>query len=97
MYGGDNMLYPVINFFDENICPKCKGRIILVDIDVTISQLERDGSIRRDLDSIKEGCVSYLYCTKCKSKFDFRKKGNYIRMTTKDQIAKIENDNPFYQ
>ena len=87
-------MFQPIRFLEENRCPKCGHRIVLVDIDLTISGIEVDGSISHDF--VKEGNVSYLYCNKCKNKYDFRKKGNYVRMKEKDQKPIIEEFNPFY-
>lgn len=82
-------VYFVDETLRENQCPKCKHKLVLINADTTLYEIQSDGKIG---DSMVKSNF-YLYCPFCGHKIDrFEKRGMYVK---RDRV-KLENDNPFY-
>ena len=91
------MLKRGIVYLNENECPKCRGRLVLVSIEKSLTQLDKDGIpfIDRDIDDEIE---AYLKCKKCKETYEVEKKGMYFKVKRDLPIINnnaLEEFNPF--
>lgn len=86
-------MYEPIKFFKENECPYCSRKLVLVDIDMTVSQIDSDGMMLSG--NWRGGNKIFLYCNTCKKKYDVEKKGQFVRIKRKTQIASFGN--PLYR
>lgn len=91
------MLKRGVVYLNENECPKCRGRLVLVSVEKSLTQLNKDGLpiIDRDIDDEVE---MYLVCKKCGESYDVEKKGMYFKI--KRDLPAINNPaledfNPF--
>lgn len=91
------MLKRGIVYLNENECPKCRGRLVLISVEKSLTQLNKDGLpiISGDIDDEIE---SYLICKKCKETYEVEKHGMYFKI--KRDLPVINNSalkefNPF--
>lgn len=83
-------------YLDANQCPNCGGKLHLVSVEKSISNLSNDGIpvIDRNIDDEIE---IWLSCKKCKTLYDVEKNGLYFGI--KRDLPVIEKDiddfNPF--
>ena len=84
-------MYQPIRYLRPNECPKCgKPTLKLVDIDVALYNVEGNGKLGDHVD----GTIFYLYCDKCKIKYDAEKRGMHVAI--KREPAAFIASNPFY-
>ena len=86
-----------IIYLNENQCPKCAGRLVLVSVEKSLTQLNKDGLpvISGDIDD--EIDVS-LTCKKCGEIYDVEKRGMYFRVKRDLPIISnptLQEFNPF--
>lgn len=86
-----------IIYLNENECPKCRGRLVLVSVEKSLTQLNKDGLpiINGDIDDEIDAC---LICKKCGESYDVEKKGMYFRVKRdlpEINTPTIEEFNPF--
>lgn len=91
------MLKRGIIYLNENECPKCRGRLVLVSVEKSLTQLNKDGLpiINGDIDDEIDAC---LVCKKCGESYDVEKKGMYFRVKRdlpEINTQTIEEFNPF--
>jgi uncharacterized protein YbaR (Trm112 family) len=91
------MLKRGIVYLDENECPHCRGRLVLVSVEKSITQLNKDGVpiITGDIDDEIDVC---LECKKCREVYDVEKKGMYFRVKRELPVIDtpvLEEFNPF--
>ena len=91
------MLKRGIVYLDENECPKCRGRLVLVSIEKSLTQLNKDGLpvFNGDIDDEIEACLT---CKKCGETYDVEKKGMYFRVKKElppINLPSLEDFNPF--
>lgn len=91
------MLKRGIVYLNENECPKCRGKLVLITFEKSLTQLNKDGLpiITGDIDDEIEVCLS---CKKCGETYDVDKKGMYFKI--KKELPVINNQllkdfNPF--
>lgn len=91
------MLKRGIVYLNENECPKCRGKLVLITFEKSLTQLNKDGLpiITGDIDDNIEICLS---CKKCGETYDVEKKGMYFKI--KKELPVINNQslkdfNPF--
>lgn len=86
-----------IIYLNENECPNCRGRLALVSVEKSVTQLNKDGLpiIDTDIDDEVEVC---LVCKKCGATYDTEKRGMYFTVKRDLPIInqpKIKEFNPF--
>lgn len=91
------MLKRGVVYLNENECPKCRGRLVLVSVEKSLTQLNKDGLpiIDRDIDDEIE---MYLVCKKCGESYDVEKKGMYFKIKRDLPVINnpaLEDFNPF--
>lgn len=91
------MLKRGIVYLNENECPKCRGKLVLVSVEKSLTQLNKDGFpiIDGDIDDEIEACLT---CKKCGETYDVEKKGMYFRVKRELPIINspiLEDFNPF--
>lgn len=91
------MLERGIVYLKENECPKCRGRLVLLAVEKSITKLNKDGIpvINEDIDDDIE---AWLVCTKCKETYDVEKKGIYFKVKRELPVINtpsLEDFNPF--
>lgn len=91
------MLKRGIVYLDENECPKCRGRLVLVSIEKSLTPLNKNGLplINGDIDDEIEAC---LMCKKCKETYEVEKRGMYFKIKRDLPIINsqaLEEFNPF--
>lgn len=91
------MLKRGVIYLNENECPKCRGRLVLVSVEKSLTQLNKDGLpiINSDIDDEIDAC---LVCKKCGESYDVEKKGMYFRVKRElpeINTPTIEEFNPF--
>lgn len=91
------MLKRGIVYLNENECPKCRGKLVLLSVEKSITQLNKDGFpiISGDIDDEIDAC---LVCKKCKETYDVEKKGMYFRVKRELPVINtpsLEDFNPF--
>lgn len=91
------MLKRGVVYLNENECPKCRGRLVLVSVEKSLTQLNKDGLpiIDRDIDDEVE---MYLVCKKCGESYDVEKKGMYFKIKRDLPVINnpaLEDFNPF--
>ena len=87
------------------VCPKCFGtNLMLIENDIDASIISESGAIA---ESINVSHESKLYCTDCKSEFDYERHGFFVQPVDKlqqrlEQLNKQKrldrmknNNNPF--
>ena len=82
-------------FLDVNQCPKCGGKLILVEEESYVAKLDKKG-----LPVGGQSCVEQrLVCGECGESYDAEKKGMCFQIaSTLPAIPVIIKDyNPFYQ
>ena len=91
------MLKRGIVYLNENECPKCRGKLVLISVEKSQTQLNKDGLpiINADIDDEIDVC---LVCKKCGESYDVEKKGMYFKV--KKELPAINNQamdefNPF--
>lgn len=91
------MLKRGIVYLNENECPKCRGKLVLISVEKSLTQLNKDGLpiISGDIDD--EIDVN-LACKKCGETYEVEKKGMYFKV--KRDLPLINNPslvdfNPF--
>lgn len=91
------MLKRGIVYLNENECPKCRGKLILISIEKSITQLNKDGLpiIERNIDDEIDICLT---CKKCGETYETEKRGMYFKI--KKELPIINNQslkefNPF--
>lgn len=91
------MLKRGVVYLNENECPKCRGKLVLVTVEKSVTQLNKDGLpvISGNIDDEIEACLS---CKKCGETYDVEKKGMYFKIK-KELIPlnnpSLEDFNPF--
>lgn len=91
------MLKRGVVYLNENECPKCRGKLILVSVERSITQLNKDGLpiLSGNIDDDIDTC---LVCKKCKETYEVEKRGMYFRIK-KDlpplNNPSLEDFNPF--
>jgi len=91
------MLKRGIVYLNENECPKCRGKLVLVSVEKSVTQLNKDGLpiIDTDIDDEINAC---LMCKKCGESYDVEKRGMYFKVK-KDlptiPTKEIKDFNPF--
>ena len=91
------MLKRGIVYLNENECPKCRGRLVLISVERSLTQLNKDGLpiINGDIDDEIETCLT---CKKCGEVYEVEKKGMYFRVKKELPIINnpsLEDFNPF--
>lgn len=91
------MLKRGIVYLNENECPKCRGRLVLISVEKSLTQLNKDGFpiINGDIDDEIEACLT---CKKCGETYDVEKKGMYFKVKRELPIINtptLEDFNPF--
>ena len=91
------MLKRGIVYLDENECPKCRGRLVLVSVEKSVTQLNKDGLpiISNDIDDEIDVCLS---CKRCGETYDAEKKGMYFKVKKELPVINnpaLEEFNPF--
>lgn len=84
-------MYEPIKFFRENECPKCNKLLQLVDIDISVSAIDSDGRILSGINDNRSGNQFFLYCSNCKTKYEAKKHGQFVRIKRKELSLNIEN------
>lgn len=84
-------------YLNENECPKCRGKLALISIEKSVTQLSKDGLpiIDTNIDDEVEMCLA---CKKCGSTYDVEKRGMYFTIKRTLPVInkpKIEEFNPF--
>ena len=66
-------------YLNENECPKCRGKLVLVSVEKSVTQLNKDGLpiINADIDDEIDACLT---CKKCGEVYDVDKKGMYFKI-----------------
>ena len=84
-------------YLDENECPKCRGKLVLISVEKSVTPLNKDGIpvITSDIDDDIEVCLA---CKKCGETYEAEKKGMYF--TVKKDLPALNNPslkdfNPF--
>lgn len=84
-------------YLDENECPKCRGKLVLISVEKSVTPLNKDGIpvITSDIDDDIEVCLA---CKKCGETYETEKKGMYF--TVKKDLPVLNNPslkdfNPF--
>lgn len=91
------MLKRGVIYLNENECPKCRGKLVLISVEKSLTQLNKDGLpiINADIDDEIDVCLT---CKKCGESYDVEKKGMYFKVK-KDlpeiNPPTIEEFNPF--
>lgn len=91
------MLKRGVVYLRENECPKCRGKLVLVSVEKSITQLNKDGLpiINTNIDD--DEIDINLVCKKCGDIYDVEKKGMYFKV--KKDLPEInptlEEFNPF--
>ena len=91
------MLKRGVVYLNENECPKCRGRLVLISVETSITQLNKDGLpvINSDIDDEIDVCLT---CKKCGETYDVEKKGMYFRVKKELPVINnpsLEDFNPF--
>lgn len=91
------MLKRGIVYLNENECPKCRGKLVLISVEKSKTQLNKDGLplINTDIDDEIDVCLT---CKKCGESYDVDKKGMYFRIKKELPVLNnpvIEEFNPF--
>lgn len=91
------MLKRGVVYLNENECPKCRGRLVLVSIEKSLTQLNKDGLpiIDGNIDDEIDACLT---CKKCGETYEVEKKGMYFRIKKDLPIINtptLEEFNPF--
>lgn len=91
------MLKRGIVYLNENECPKCRGRLVLISVEKSLTQLNKDGFpiIDGNIDDEIEACLT---CKKCGETYDVEKKGMYYKVKRDLPIINspiLEDFNPF--
>lgn len=91
------MLKRGIVYLNENECPKCRGKLVLISVEKSLTQINKDGLpiINGDIDDEIE---AYLTCKKCGETYDVEKKGMYFRVKKELPVINnplLEDFNPF--
>ena len=91
------MLKRGIVYLNENECPKCRGKLVLVSVEKSLTQLNKDGLPLID-DNVDDDIEVCLVCKKCKETYEVEKKGMYFKV--KRDLPIINNQtlkgfNPF--
>ena len=81
-------------FLRNNQCPKCKGKLVLVETENYVAELDGKGTIIDSITTVK----STLRCTKCNHTYDAEKKGMcyHIALTLPEIPVIVQDYNPFY-
>lgn len=68
-----------IVYLNENECPKCRGKLVLVSVEKSLTQINKDGLpiIDNNIDDEIDVCLT---CKKCGESYDVEKKGIYFRV-----------------
>lgn len=91
------MLKRGVVYLDENECPKCRGRLVLVTIERSVTPINKNGSpiITQDIDDEIEACLT---CKKCGETYDVEKRGMYFQIKRElpvINIPSLKDFNPF--
>lgn len=91
------MLKRGVVYLKENECPKCRGRLVLVSVEKSLTQLNKDGMpiISNDIDDEIE---VNLICKKCGESYDVEKRGLYFKVKKDLPVINnpsLEEFNPF--
>lgn len=91
------MLKRGVVYLNENECPKCRGRLVLISVEKSLTQLNKDGLpiINEDIDD--EIDVN-LTCKRCGEIYDVEKRGMYFKVKKELPIINspsLEEFNPF--
>ena len=91
------MLKRGIIYLRENECPKCRGKLVLITVEKSLTQINKDGLpiIDGDIDDEIDAC---LICKKCGESYDIEKKGMYFKIKRELPIINspiLEDFNPF--
>lgn len=91
------MLKRGVVYLNENECPKCRGRLVLISVEKSLTQLNKDGLpiINEDIDD--EIDVN-LTCKRCGEIYDVEKKGMYFKVKKELPVINnpaLEEFNPF--
>ena len=91
------MLKRGVIYLNENECPKCRGRLVLVSVEKSLTQLNKDGLpiINQDID---DEIDINLTCKKCGEIYDVEKKGIYFKIKKELPVINnpsLEEFNPF--
>ena len=84
-------------YLNENECPKCRGKLVLISVEKSLTQINKDGLpiIDGDIDDEIDVC---LICKNCNEVYEVEKKGMYFKV--KKDLPQINNSslddfNPF--
>lgn len=86
-----------IIYLNENECPKCRGKLVLVSVEKSLTQINKDGLPIIDNDIDDEIDIN-LTCKKCGEIYDTEKHGMYFRIKKELPIISnpvIKEFNPF--
>lgn len=91
------MLKRGIVYLNENECPKCRGKLVMISIEKSVTQLNKDGVpiISNDIDDEIDVCLS---CKRCGETYDVEKKGMYFKVKKDLPVINnpaLEEFNPF--
>jgi uncharacterized protein YbaR (Trm112 family) len=84
-------------YLDENECPKCRGKLVMVSVEKSITPINKDGipMITQDIDDEIEVCLT---CKKCGETYDVERRGLYFGIKRELPIINnhtLEEFNPF--
>lgn len=91
------MLKRGIVYLNENECPKCRGKLVLVSVEKSVTQINKDGLpiINNDIDDEIDVCLT---CKRCGETFEVEKKGMYFKVKKELPLINnptLEDFNPF--
>lgn len=91
------MLKRGIVYLNENECPKCRGKLVMISIEKSVTQLNKDGVpiISNDIDDEIDVCLS---CKRCGETYDVEQKGMYFKVKKDLPVINnpaLEEFNPF--
>ena len=84
-----------IIYLDDNQCPKCTGKLVLVSVEKSVTELNKDGLPIID-NNIDDEVDIFLICKDCKKPYEVEKRGMYFGIKRDLFVQKdIEDFNPF--
>lgn len=91
------MLKRGIVYLNENECPQCRGKLVLVTVEKCLTQINKDGLpvITGDID---DEIDANLVCKKCGETYEVEKRGMYFKVKKELPVINtpvLEDFNPF--
>lgn len=92
------MLKRGILYLNENECPKCRGKLVLISVEKSLTQINKDGLPIIDRDDIDDEIDVNLTCKRCGEIYEVEKRGMYFRVKRDLPIINnpsLQDFNPF--